>query len=228
MAGTFENMTRWAVLFDVDGVLVNSYQAHFCSWVALFAELGYQYSEEEFRAGFGRTSAEILHEWSQAHHAGFDVGKISELDDRKEKHYRDIICQNFLPIDGATELIDALHKANCLLGIGSSGPPENVQVVIERLSRAEHFGAVISRADVQRGKPDPEVFLLGAQRLNVSPSRCIVIEDASAGILAANAAGMASIGLTGTTTRQRLSAANLVVDSLRELTPQKIVSLLED
>ena len=221
-------MARWAVIFDVDGVLVNSYQAHFDSWVKLFAELEYEYSEEEFRAGFGRTSAEILDEWSQEHHAGFDARQIGELDDRKEKYYRDVICQNFLPIDGAAELIDALHEANCLLGIGSSGPPENVQVVIDRLDRAERFGAVISRVDVQRGKPDPEVFLLGAQRLNVNPGRCIVIEDAAAGIVAANAAGMASIGLTGTTTRQRLAAANLVVDSLRELTPLKIASLVED
>ena len=216
-----------AVIFDVDGVLVDSYQAHFESWKRLFSDLGHDYTEDAFRANFGRTSGEILDEWSRRHAVNWDQAMIRALDDRKEALYREVISENFLAIDGAEELIQGLHADGFDLAVGSSGPPENVEVVLKRLAGAEKFSAVVSRTDVARGKPDPEVFLLGAQRLGLPPSACAVIEDAAPGVAAANAAGMASIALVGTTTAEHLAAANLVVDSLRELNPVVIRNLID-
>jgi beta-phosphoglucomutase len=216
-----------AVLFDVDGVLVDSYRPHFESWVRLYQELGYEYSEDEFRAGFGRTSAENLEEWARMNGQDWDRERIEQLDDRKEALYRDAIRENLVPIDGASELIESLFANGFRLGIGSSGPPENVQVVVDRLPGAVHFTAIVSRADVVRGKPDPEVFLVGAQRLGVEPHACAVIEDAVPGIHAANAAGMVSVGLVGTTTRDKLAIADLVIDSLRALSAHVIEELIQ-
>jgi beta-phosphoglucomutase-like phosphatase (HAD superfamily) len=110
--------------------------------------------------------------------------------------------------------------------VGSSGPPENIALLLEKLGRAAQFAAVVTGADVTRGKPDPQVFLLAAERLNVSPAACIVVEDAVHGIEAARRAGMKSVALAGTSSRDEFSHADLVVDRLREITPRKLRDLL--
>src|SRR5439155_13625408 len=122
-------------------------------------------------------------------------------------------------MDGAVELIDALAAAGFLLAVGSSGPPENISLCLAKLGRRANFSAVVTGSDVTRGKPDPQVFELASERLGVPASVCAVVEDAVHGVEAAKRAGMISIGLTGTTDRERLGSADLVVDSLRELSP---------
>lgn len=214
-----------AVIFDMDGVLVDSYQAHYKSWRAMYREQGEDYSEADFAADFGRTSGEILRG-----RFGEELSKdrIRELDDRKEALYREIIRRKFPVMDGAVELVDALVADGFLLAVGSSGPPENVALSIESLGRAGRFQAVVSRQDVTRGKPDPQVFQIAAQRLGVSPGQCMVVEDAVHGVEAAHRAGMACVAITGTTSREELSQADLVVDSLRELEPRRLRTLLNN
>lgn len=216
-------MTHPAVIFDMDGVLVDSYDAHFKSWVRLYGELGLPYTEAAFAADFGRTSRDILRRTLPG---DLTDDRVRELDSLKEAYYRDILRADFTPMDGAVELLNALAAAGLQLAVGSSGPPENVALVIDKLG-ATHFAAAVTGADVTRGKPDPQVFLIAAERLGVPPASCAVVEDAVHGVEAANRAGMTSIALTGTTTRDDLSAANLVVDSLRDLTPDAIRALIE-
>ena len=215
-------MTRTAVIFDVDGVLIDSYQRHYESWLQMFGEHGATFTEEEFRKTFGRTSHDII-----ANLYGGDLSpqEIEAWDDRKEALYRDIIRENFPAMDGAMELIDQLHRAGFKLAVGSSGPPENIALTLEGLGRKALFDAVVTRVDVTRGKPDPQVFRIAGERLGMMPEQCVVVEDAAAGIEAANRAGMASVGLTGTATRQELANARLVVDSLRELAPHVLQNL---
>jgi HAD superfamily hydrolase (TIGR01509 family) len=122
-------------------------------------------------------------------------------------------------MDGAVELIDALDADGFLLAVGSSGPTENIDLCLERLARRERFAAVVTGADVTRGKPDPQVFLLAAERLGLPPASCCVVEDAAHGVEAACRAGMKAVALTGTAPRDRLADADLVVDQLRELSP---------
>lgn len=215
-------MTRSAVIFDVDGVLINSYDAHFQSWLEMFGEHGESFTEEQFRKTFGRTSRDII---AALHGNDLSIAEMDAWDDRKEALYRDIIRAEFPAIDGAGELLNALHAAGFKLAVGSSGPPENIQLTLECLERAPLFSAVVTRVDVTRGKPDPQVFQIAGERLGVPPEQCVVVEDAPAGIEAANRAGMASVALTGTATREELSHARLVVDSLRELTPERLRSL---
>ncbi len=212
-----------AVIFDMDGVLVDSYQAHFESWRGVYGELGIDYTEAAFAADFGRTSRDIL-----LRNFGDDLSdeRVRELDERKEALYRDIIRENFPTMDGAVELVDALAADGFRLAIGSSGPPANVALVLEQFTAGRRIDAVVTGADVTRGKPDPQVFLLAAERLGVPHASCAVVEDAVHGITAAQRAGMAAIALTGTLNRDELSAADAVVDSLRQLSPQRIRALI--
>jgi beta-phosphoglucomutase len=216
-------MQNLAVIFDMDGVLIDSYQGHFVSWSQMYGELGLEYNEQEFAKDFGRTSRDIL-----ARRFGTDVAddRVRELDIRKEALFRDAIRENFPAMDGARELIDALSADGFRLAVGSSGPPENIALCLEKLERGSMFGAIVTGGDVTRGKPDPQVFQLAAERLGVEPKNCVVVEDAVHGITAANRAGMSSVGLTGTATREQLADAQLVVESLRELTPEKLRAVI--
>jgi beta-phosphoglucomutase len=212
-----------AVIFDVDGVVTDSYAPHFLSWQRMFGELGRTFSEDDFRATFGRTNRDIF---GELYEGSLAEEQIRAWGDRKEVLYREIIAEKFTAMPGAVELIDALADAGIKVGVGSSGPPENIRVTLEKLERAHRVGAVVTAVDVTRGKPDPQVFLIAAERLGVPPARCAVVEDAVQGVEAANRAGMTSIGITSTTTREKLSHATLVVDALSELAPQRIADLI--
>jgi beta-phosphoglucomutase len=216
-------MPSVAVIFDVDGVLVDSYQAHFASWRQLYGELGIDYTEAAFAADFGRTSRDILRRTLGP--ATTDE-QIQSLDQQKESLFREILRADFPSKDGAIELIEALAANGFAIAVGSSGPPENIALTLEKLGCAEHVAAIVTGADVERGKPDPQVFQLAAERLGMPATSCAVIEDAVHGIEAANRAGMTSIALTGTVDREKLTGADLIVESLRELNPELIKTLI--
>jgi len=205
-----------AVIFDVDGVLVDSYAAHLRSWLELAKETGIAFAERDFALTFGRTSREILRQYWPAS----DEAAVRRLDHRKEAIYRELIRADFPAMAGAVALIDSLLAEGFALGVGSSGPPENVELVLEKLGKRGAFAAIITGDDVTRGKPDPQVFLLAADRIGIEPARCTVIEDAPAGIVAARAAGMKAIALLSTGRSQRDFAGvacDLVVSALGEL-----------
>ena len=208
-----------AVIFDMDGVLVDTYRAHFQSWRDIAAEEGLALTENEFAATFGRTSREIIEMlWSEGRYSD---AEILAIDARKEAAFRDLIRADFPIMPGAIDLVDSLTLAGWALAVGSSGPPENIELVLDRLGRRDAFAAVVTGMDVTRGKPDPQVFLIAAERLGVSPDRCAVVEDAPAGVAAAHAAGMKSIGFASTgRSREELGEADLVVDALAELSPK--------
>ncbi len=214
-----------AVIFDMDGVLVDSYQAHFESWQVVAVEEGLAVTETQFATAFGRTSREIIASlWGEDR---YTPDEILALDDRKEAAYRDIVRDDCPIMPGAVDLLESLGAAGFGLAVGSSGPPANIELVVDRLGCGGLFGATITGADVTRGKPDPQVFLLGAAGLGIEPGRCAVVEDAPAGVAAANAAGMTAIGFASTgRNREELSEARLVVDSLRELSAARIEGLI--
>lgn len=206
-----------AVIFDVDGVLVDSYEAHFESWRRLAAQTGAQFTREQFAATFGRTSRDIIREhWGER----LSDAEIALMDERKEAIYRELINGRFPAMDGARELIDELHRAGFMLAVASSGPPENIQLTLTKLGRADRFRAVVTGRDVQRGKPDPQVFLIAAKRLGVEPRRCIVVEDAPAGVQAARSAGMRCIALLNHGRSEadfNAAPADVYVRSLRDI-----------
>lgn len=214
---------QMAVIFDVDGVLIDSYQPHYQSWVQLFLELGVEFTEQQFRATFGRTNRDIFTELFPGE---MSEGEMRARGERKEVLYREIISSKLTPMPGAVELVQALDDEGFALGVGSSGPPENIALTLEKLELTGLISAAVTGADVERGKPDPQVFLMCAERLERDPALCAVVEDAPQGVEAANRAGMTSIGLTSTQELPDLAMANLVVQRLDELTPLGIATLI--
>lgn len=218
-------MTDKGVIFDVDGVLIDSYEAHFLAWRDLTDTHGFDLTEELFAQSFGRTSREVIALWWGQD--CFSPGQVQEMTDRKEAIYREKIASSFPEVPGARELIQALDQAGFKMAVGSSGPPGNVAAALDVVDPEQRIVARITGEDVEVGKPDPQVFLLAAERLALPPQRCVVIEDAAPGIAAAQAAGAASVGYIGAgRTAEELRAADLVVTSLTELSPGVLTSLL--
>ena len=185
-----------AVIFDWDGVVVDSSAAHKSSWEMLAEERNLVLPEDHFTLSFGRVNKVIIPEifgWTE------DPQEIKELADRKEFLYREILKETGLnPLPGFLDLCHDLKDAGIPMAVGTSTPLENVKAVIGMIGAHGLFGAIISSEDVKKGKPDPEVFLKAAAALKADPQNCVVFEDAVYGIQAALAAGMKAVALTTT------------------------------
>lgn len=215
---------RHAVIFDMDGVLLDSYHAHWLSWVKSCADRGISITPEQYKGLFGRSFRAFADALSPR---PLSDGDIHAWYDDKERQYREIITRDFPAMPGASDLIQALHAAGFLLGVGSSGPRGNVDCMLRHLPGAERFKATVSANETRNCKPHPEPFLTCAAALGVEPSCCVVIEDSTHGLKAARAAGMGAVGITGTCSEAELCAqADLVVTALSELTPERVADLV--
>ena len=202
-----------AVLWDLDGTLANSREYHWRAWQAALARIGVEITEAQFAASFGQRNDAILAEWLGA---DADPAVVLQVGEEKEALYRDLVqSEGIEPLPGASEWVQALHDAGWRQAIASSAPRLNVEVMHGALGFGDAIEVLVGAEDVSAGKPDPEVFLLAAERLGTLPSRSIVVEDAAAGIEAAVRGGMASIGVGG----GGVEAADLVVKHLTELPP---------
>ena len=213
-------MTARAVLWDLDGTLVDSGELHWIAWRDAMAAEGVPITREMFEATFGWKNDPILRKW-----LGNDASEERKLAiaDGKERAYRAALRKAGLaPLPGAREWVERLHADGWRQAICSSAPRANIEAVLEVTSLAHDFEVIVAAEDVTLGKPDPQVFLTGARKLGVDPARAIVVEDAEAGVEAARRAGMKSIGVNPKITL----AADLAVRSLEELTDASWASLL--
>ncbi len=210
------------VIFDVDGVLIDSYEPHMESWRLLAREHSADVSDERLTAVFGRTSREIIEALFDVH----DTETVQRMDDRKEVLYRELISDGVPEMPGARAAVCRLHEAGFAIALGSSAPPENVQLVREGLRLDEMLSGCVTGTDVKHGKPDPQVFLLAAEQIRIEPRRCVVIEDAPAGIEAAHRAGMKAVGLIHPFDPTRVDGADRRIRHLDEIAPAFIRSLV--
>ena len=204
-------MTK-AVLWDLDGVLVDSAPFHFQAWRELFQSLGKGFADADFRRTFGLRNDAILRDIL----GELAPAEVERLARKKEELYRDKIEGRVTAIPGAVDLLRCLQQTGMKMAIVSSAPGENVCVVLRSLGLEGVFEAVVAEEDAPKGKPDPQGFLLAAEKLGVAPPECVVIEDAPGGLEAAKRAGMRCIGLASSRPREALTGADLVVDSLAE------------
>jgi beta-phosphoglucomutase len=221
-------MTTFAAIFDLDGTLVDSYDAHYEAWRRISASHGVEVTVDAYYAHFGRRNEDLLREcWLRAGRGELSHDEIAALDHEKEAAYRELVAAHFPLMEGARELVESLRIAGFRTAVGSSGPPLNVQRAVDGLALAHPFDAIVTGRDVKRSKPDPECFLLAASKVGVDPSRCVVFEDAPAGITAAKAAGMRCIAITSKGhTPERQSAADLIFPTVREVTVAAVTRLL--
>jgi beta-phosphoglucomutase len=215
--------TQCAVLFDNDGVIVDTAEGHFQSFAQLGAEEGYAISRAQFAGLFGRHNRDIFP--ILLGHA-LPEDELTRLADRKEAIFRELIAGKITALPGVQALLPALKAAGFAIAMGTSTPRANVDLILDALGLAPYFDAIISAEDVTRGKPDPQVFLLGAERLGMPPARCVVVEDAVAGVQAAKAGGMKALAVTTNHPREALSQADRVVDSLTEVGPEDFLTLV--
>jgi beta-phosphoglucomutase family hydrolase len=208
-------MSRRGAIFDWDGVIINSAEHHERSWERLATESGQPLFEGHFKAGFGMKNEVIIPELLQWTSVPTEV-RILSL--RKEALYREIVREKGIqPLPGVTEFLQALKDQGVPCVIASSTHLENITATLEVLKLEEFFSFVVSAEDVKRGKPDPEVFLTAAMRIDVAPVDAIVFEDALVGIAAAKAAGMRVVAVATTEPKDKLAHADWIVDRLDEL-----------
>lgn len=211
-----------AVLWDMDGTLIDSEQFHWISWRDTLAEEGITITHEQFLSSFGQRNDSILPQWLGA---GASPERMARIAKAKEELYRDLVRRNGISaLPGVADWVRRLHKDGWLQAVASAAPRANIDAILEALSATHIFQAIVSAEDVHHGKPDPEVYLLAASRVGVPPERCIVVEDAVAGVEGAHRAGMRSIGISR---KGHPLAADVVVQSLDLLNPNAFEVLIQ-
>ncbi len=216
----------FGAIFDWDGVIIDSARLHEQSWHRLARELGTTIAPNSFMRGFGMKSARIIeeiHGWSH------DPAEIARLTNRKEALYREIVAQSDIaPLPGVVEWLRRLQEAGVPSAVASSTHRQNIDAVLSRIGLQDAFRAIVAAEDVVEGKPNPEVFLKASEKLGIAAQRCVVFEDAHVGIEAAHAAGMKVVAVATTHPAAELSAADLVVRQLDELSIDQVASVLSD
>ena len=212
-----------AVIFDWDGVVIDSSAQHERSWEILAKEISKPLPDGHFLLGFGKKNALIIPEilgWA------IDPAAITALSDRKEEIYRELVqATGVFVLPGARELLTALREAGIPRSIGSSTPRANLDAILPLTSLAELFGAIACGDDVTHGKPAPDIFVLAAQKLHMPPADCLVIEDAHVGLEAARRAGMATLAVATTNPLADLQYADAAVESLASVTLDFLLSI---
>ncbi len=211
------------VIFDLDGVLIDSGWAHKQAWFDLAEKEGYNMSDDFFFGTFGMQNAQIL---PMLVGRDLSMEEVDRLSDWKEQRYRDLISDKLVLSRGAERLLRELKDNGFLLAIGSSAPKDNLYLIFNCLNLQSYIDTYVTKEDVNEGKPAPETFLKAAQKISLPPRHCVVVEDAVQGVEAAKAAGMFVIAVTTTRDRADLIGADIIADGLDELKVEDFVGLL--
>ena len=210
------------VIFDLDGVLTDTAELHFQSWLRVAEEIDIVIEEavrDQIRGPGRMESLEIV----LGERSGeFSDEQKAELALKKNRQYVKML-ESMTPEDllpGVVQLLRALRERGVPTAVASSS--RNAGAVVDRLQIRPLLNLVVDGNDVERGKPDPEAFLLAAKRLGVAPERCVVVEDAEKGVEAALTAGMRVVGIGP---RERVGKAHLVVDAIADLTADQLLDL---
>lgn len=219
-----ERVTLKAVIFDLDGVVVDTVPLHFKAWKRMFNEYGHDFTFTDYKRkvdGIPRYDGArtILTELSddEVHRAG----------DKKQRYFRELLDAADIPrYDTTIRLIDLLRAARIKVAVISSS--KNCVHILERIGILGNLDAVIGGADITRGKPDPQIFLMAAGRLETAPEDCVVFEDAVLGVEAAKNAHMKCVGIDRYGDPDRLAKADIVVADAAEVTVDRLRALVDN
>ncbi len=214
-----------AFIFDLDGVIVDTARLHYQAWRELAQKLGFDFTEKdnERLKGVSRMrSLEILLEIGGIKASEEEKLRMAE---EKNQRYRELVMQltpeDMLP--GAKDFLDRARELGLKLALASAS--KNTPLILERIGLNSFFDAVVDGNRVKKAKPEPDVFLVAAQDLGVEPQKCVVFEDAIAGVEAAHRGGMKAVGIGD---KNVLSEADLVVHGLDEITPEQVLEFFRN
>jgi beta-phosphoglucomutase len=212
----------FAVIFDMDGVIVDSNPPHKIAIRKFCQKYGFELNDEEMRLRvYGRTNRDWL---------SYLFGQISEEQlqqyaAEKEALYRDIYKENIKALDGIREFILMLHQQNIPKAIGTSAPASNVAFTLENTGLLPYFSIILDERDVKQGKPHPEIYLKTAAALSMPPEKCVVFEDSLSGVESAKTAGCKVVGVSTTHSAEELSETEFVIQDFQSMTIEKLQKL---
>lgn len=204
-----------AIIFDMDGTLVDNNPYHVKAWQAFYQKRGRELSLDEYKQNInGRVAKDIFPYIFQRE---ITPEEIALLSDEKESLYRELYKPHIKPIDGLVPFLEEIKKAGLPMAIATSGLPVNIDFLFENLIIIQYFNSIIDATHITKGKPDPEIFIKAAQSINADPLSCVAFEDSVSGIAAAKAAGMKVVALTTMQKREFIQQADLIIDNYTQV-----------
>lgn len=212
-----------AVIFDMDGVICHTNPYHSLAFREFFTKMNLAPTEEEFaRHMFGKSNSYIFSHFLNRPVTGEE---FIQMENEKEGLFRKIYEPHVTPIAGFVEFITNLEENGVKLGVATSAPYANLELILSKVKIQEKLGSVLASENVKKHKPDPEVYLASAVNLSVSPEHCVVFEDSFSGISAALNAGMKVVGVLTSHTKEELPPCDLYINDYKELSFDKIKHL---
>lgn len=212
---------KCGVIWDMDGVLVDTGEFHYQSWRRVFADLNVEFSREQFRATFGMNNVGIMEEI-----LGYrpDSNFVEKVSNQKEGHFRRTVRGSIDTLPGVLDWLRQLRHMRVHQALASSAPQDNIDLLVDELEIRDFFEVLISGFNMP-GKPNPDVFLRAASLMGINPKNCVVIEDAIAGVRAAKNAGMRCVAITTTNPADLLEEADIIVERLDAVPVESILGL---
>ncbi|MCU0444603.1 MAG: HAD family phosphatase [Microscillaceae bacterium] len=215
-------MNKFAVIFDMDGVIIDSNPVHKIALQQFCHKYGFDLTEEQLRTRiYGRTNKE----WITNLFGSLSPEQLQAYAFEKEELFRELYLPTIAPLAGIKNFIMALRQAQIPCAIGTSAPPANVTYVLEHTQLTGLFAVILDETYVEHGKPNPEIYLKVAQALDLPPAQCLVFEDSISGVQAAVAAGCKVAGVLTTHTPEELGKMDLAITDFTELSLDQIRAL---
>lgn len=216
-------MKKFGVIFDMDGVIVDSNPYHKIALKDFCSGHGYELSDEQLlKKIYGRTNRE----WLTALFGQLPEDQLAEYTEEKESLFRKLFNDDIKPVKGLIKFLDLLDANKILRAIGTSAPRSNVDFTLTKTNTVKYFPTILNDTFVTHSKPDPEIYLKSAEALGLPNSQCIVIEDSLSGVEAGQRAGSKVIGITTTHSREELKHCDLVIDDFEGLTIEVLEKLI--
>ncbi len=216
----------FSAIFDMDGTLIDNTPYHFRSWQMLFKKYGKgDLSKKTYYTDI--SGVPVMETIRRVFGADNNESGLKSLLNEKEEFYRAAYGPHVAPINGLETFLAKLKLAGVKMAMATSATVQDIDFILDKVPIRDDFQEIINSTMVSKPKPNPQIFLKAAEKLNTDPARCVVFEDSLAGIKAAKSAGMKVVGITTGHTADELQPVNLVINDYSELTPQKIAALFE-
>ncbi|HTD40909.1 MAG TPA: HAD family phosphatase [Mucilaginibacter sp.] len=223
----FNGTYTWAAIFDMDGTLIDNTPYHYKSWQALFRKYGKgELPKQTYYTEI--SGVPIMETLKRLFGANRDEEDLKELLKEKEEFYRKEYAPYLVAIGGLENFLSGLKSNGVKMAMATSATVEDIDFILNKIPIRDDFDEIVNTSMVSNPKPNPDIFLKAAEKLNIPPERCVVFEDSLAGIKAANAAGMKVVGITTGHPASDLHPVDLVIDDYTSLTPQKLAALFKE